>query len=214
MTHMSYSPHRFLLAAALLAFAAVPVHAGTIFWDYSWHRDPIAVAADGNGTGGVTFTNQSPQEAANSSDIVATNLRVFSSASSAKPDQLVKNGAYSLTLTLKDIASGQVGMLTFTGKLTGTFSIDSADVSNAFTGPTTQSITLGGNVYTVTIGPYAPPGPPTSSNAGSIAAHVDVSSVVHVQDVPEPSGLVLCGLGGGLLALVSWRRFRRPPLVA
>ena len=40
--------------------------------------------------------------------------------------------------------------------------------------PTVQALTLGGNKYTVTIGPYSPAGPPSASNAGSIAAHVDV----------------------------------------
>lgn len=208
---MSRSPHRLLLTAALLlvAVAPTPARAGVIYWDYSWHRDPIAVAADAPGTGGVSFTNQGAQLAANSSDVVATNLRVFSSAPDTRPDKLVNNGAYALTITLHDAASGAKGTLTFTGKLSGTFSLDSSVISNAFTGATTQSLTLGTHLYTVTIVPYAPPGPPSSFNAGSIGAAVEVSDAVHVQDVPEPSALALCGVGGGLLALVTWRRFRR-----
>src|SRR5205085_1744668 len=77
----------------------------------------------------------------------------------------------------------------------GTLTALSSNIKNTFTGQTTQTVVLGSNKYTATIGPYSPPGPTGSSNAGSIAAHatVTVESVI-LQDVPEPSTLVLAFL--------------------
>jgi hypothetical protein len=63
-------------------------------------------------------------------------------------------------------------------------------IMNNFTGPTKQSLTLGNHQYTVEIGPFAPPGPPSANIAGSISALANVT----VKDVPEPSTLVLSGL--------------------
>ena len=103
-------------------------------------------------------------------------MRIFSSASANTPDTLITGGAYSLALTLADTASGESGTLTFSGKLTGTFSANNSDLTNVFNSPTVQSLVLGGNTYMVTIGPYSPAGPPSASNAGSIAAFVEVTA--------------------------------------
>jgi PEP-CTERM motif len=204
-------------SAVVLAFSlGGSARADLINWTYSWQRNPVSVAADGNGTGGVSFTNQANTvAAAGNSDIVATNLNVFSTASPSNPDQLISNGAYSLTLTLTDSASGQAGTLTFTGKLTGTFSASNSDLTNVFTSASTQTLDLGGNTYKVTIGPFSPPGPPlASSTPGSIAAHVEVTSDsgggVGVQDVPEPSTMLLAGLGGLSFLGAAWRKRRQP----
>jgi len=186
-------------ATAVLLVAGASVRADVVPWTYSWQRDPVSIAADGSGTGGVSLTSEAlPKQAAGSSDIVATNLRIFSSAPAGTPDTLVTNGNYTLTLTITDTNSGQFGTLTFTGKLSGTFSAGNSNITNVFDSPTTQTLNLNGDVYTVTIGPYSPPGPPSASNAGSIAAHVDVTpgtGTIGINDVPEPSSIVLGCLG-------------------
>ena len=208
---MKRSTFLFTSAVALLISMGGSLRADFISWTYSWQRDPISVAADSPGTGGVSLTSEAlPKNAVGSSDIVATNLRIFSSASADAPDQLVTGGAYTLSLTLTDDASGTAGTLTFTGKLSGTFSSNNSLITNVFNSPTVQSLTLGGNTYTVTIGPYSPPGPPTASNAGSIAAHVDVvaGDTIGVQDVPEPSTMLLAGLGGLSFLGAAWRKRR------
>src|SRR5262249_52064437 len=158
--------------------------------------------------GSVSFTNQPAQTASGNSDTVATNLKANSLAAPGSPDTLSGTGAYTLTLSLTDSTSGATGTLTFTGKLSGSFSKDSANITNQFNSPLQQQLFLGANTYTVTIGPYSPPGPPDSTNLGSIAAHVDVSPTVGVAAVPEPSTLLLglCGLTGA--GAFSWRKRR------
>jgi hypothetical protein len=194
-------------AVSALLFAAAPARAGLVAWTYNWTPGSLAIQADPGGTGGVSFTNEPTKNAQGNSDIVATNIAVFSSASASNPDKMMVGGTYTLNLVLTDSASGQHATLSWTGKLTGTFSSVNSLLANAFTSPQTLSVALGGNTYTVTIGPYTPAGPPTASNKGSIAAHVNVTPGV-VQHVPEPSTLLLSFLGVTLAGGAAWRKRR------
>jgi hypothetical protein len=174
-----------------------------------------------DGTGGVTFTDEPKGTGTGNSDIVATNLNVFSSADPSKPEHLGTNGAYSLQLILTDKASGLSKTLVFTGKLSdpvggGAFSSDSANVQNTFTGTTKVSFSLGAYDYTVAMVSYAPPGPPSQSLRGSIGAHVTVSTLSTGgtggtsggPSTPEPSAMLLSCLGLSFLGAASWRKRR------
>jgi hypothetical protein len=194
--------------AALLLFTASQAHAELISWKYNWGPGALSIPADGGTGGNVAVTNEPTNSAVGSSDVVATNLRTISSAAPAMPDTLTKNGAYSLSIQIWDVASNTSGTLTFTGKLGGTFSNSNANVTNKFTGMLTQVLTLGGNTFTVAIGPYTPPGPPSASNAGSIAAHVDVEGGIHVTGVPEPSTMGLAIFGLTTVGAGWWRKRR------
>lgn len=202
----------FASSMALLFILGTQSQAAFIEWTYAWSREPIegSVAADPGGTGGVSLTNELEKTAVGSSDVVATNLRVFSSTEPSVPDTIT-DGAYSLTITIKDVASGESGSLTFTGLLNGTFSTSSANVSNEFTGVTSNFLVLGDNTYNVTIGPYSPPGPPSATNAGSIGAHVEVipgDDGGVISETPEPGTLALAGFGLALTGVSRWRRRR------
>ena len=197
-------------------------------WTYSWspNNDSTGTAVknisgDAGSTGGVSFTLEGSKLATGSSDIVATNLRIFSSADATNPDQMGKDpvnnptgGMYSLTLTLTDTASGQTGTALFKGQLTGSFSLYNSNLSNQFfntlDSPTTQTLLLGINTYTVTLQSYSFPGPPTASNAGSIGAHVTVNGGVgSIAETPEPTSLMLSCLGLTVLGAVRARSAAR-----
>jgi hypothetical protein len=195
-------------------------------WTYNFGRDPIVVTATnsalGKGTGGLTLTDEQTHHADGSSDIVATNIRAFSSAPRATPDR-VTNGAYTLSLFLQDDLSKQSTTLTFKGAFNGTISATSANIANTFDpSKLSQSVTLGGHLYTVTLGNYSPPGPPDASNAGSISAHVGVDEFTPppttgggpgpTGNAPEPSTLVLSCLGLTSLGLAGWRKWRQKRL--
>jgi hypothetical protein len=205
----------------LLILAGVQARAEPISWDFSWEPSSLVIAADGGGTGGVSLTLQPPVGAQGPSDIVATNLRTFSSAPVTTPDTIAQ-GNYSLTLTLSDTESGRSGNITYTGYLSGSFSTSSSNLANTFTGETSQELILGSNKYAVSIGPYAPPGPPGAANAGTISAHVEVERVPPgdggdgddddgdppTRPTPEPSTLLLSCLGMSCLGVASWRKRR------
>ncbi len=195
--------------------ATAGVHADVIKWDYSWDMNPESgkVRADKPGRGRVVFTLEQPGEGTNSSEIVAANLSTVSKASAKHPAPFHRRGFYTLTLTLTDDQSGQSGSVTFAGKISGTLSKHSADLSNAYIGDTTKTLDLGNYQYSVTIGAMSPPGPPGSSTQGSIAADVVVSGL-HGEEAPEPSALVLSCLGGVGVLGFSGQRLRRRWTVA
>jgi hypothetical protein len=205
---MTRPTHLFVFALALTLLAGRTLRADVIKWDYSWSMSPGSgvLHADKPGKGKVIFDLEHPGSSADTSDISAANLSTVSKAGDAKPDRFLARGMYTLTLTLTDEASGLSGSVTFTGKINGTFTALSANLDNAFIGLRTKSLDLGNNVYLVTIGPYTPPGPPSSVNQGSIGAHVAVSEIA-VRDAPEPSTFVLSCLGAAALLGLSARRW-------
>lgn len=195
------------LALVLLLTPVSSARGDLIPWMYNWSRSPTEILADAPGTGRITLTDESLKSAVGDSDIVATNLRTFSTATAANPDTFTAK-AYSLNLYLYDVESGASTTLSFTGQIDGRLTAQSSLLRNTFTGATTQQVVLGANRYVATIGPYTPPGPPNSSNSGSISAHATITVEAIVQ-VPEPATLGLSGLGVLMLAVARWRVRRR-----
>jgi hypothetical protein len=181
--------------------AAVSLSAG---WSYAALPGPRIIAADHNGTGGVALTRMSLKHEKGNHGIALTTLTPFSSAQGGTPDHITRR-AYRLMLFLRDDASRKATLLTFTGILNGTLSADGVNLGNTFTGRKTQAVHLGHFWYTVTVGPY---GAPNGSQVGTISAQVSV------RHNPEPTGLVLAGMGLAALGLASlrtrWQRRRRP----
>jgi hypothetical protein len=198
---------RVALAFPLLLVAAASARADPIQWNYNWEPTTAVVKADKPGTGTIQLFDEKAGSAAGNSDTVATNLTTLGTADSKKPDTFT-NAAYGLVLTLTDEASGKSGTLTFKGLLNGTVSAKSAHIGNTFIVPTTQTLLLGQDLYTVTITSYAPPGPPTASKQGAISASVSVQPNTVVGDTPEPATLTLAGLGACGAGLGCWWRRR------
>jgi hypothetical protein len=196
----------FGIALLVTLAGAAETRADQILWNYNWSSSPGIVYSDNSQTTYITLTNQSLASAEGNSDIVATNLRTYSDAPPTAPATFTAK-AYTLSLFLQDVSSGLSGTLTFTGQFDGTLSTLNSNITNTFTGQPVQQLRLGTNLYVATIGPYAPPGPTNSSNAGTISAfaQVTVSSVV-IQDVPEPNSLLLAGCAMPLVGFLFWRR--------
>jgi hypothetical protein len=229
--------HVSALLLVLVAVTAAPadVNPSLLQWTYSFspvvpgtHDSLAAVIADpkpGGGVAGVTFTRSETdpaQVATGSSDVVATNLRVFSTSMASSPDTLTyhgsagDSGAYALTMTVSTADGSHT--LTFTGGLYTEpdqgFSSESANIRNKFDDATkTQTFTLGNYTFTVEMQAYTPPGPPSQAIAGSISAHVSVTTLIPGGiGAPEPGTMVLSCLGLSFAGGAAWRKRRQARL--
>ncbi|SRR5579875_1295453 len=129
------------------------------------------------------------------------------------------NRPFTLVMSLKDEPSGASGSLTFTGTFSGTLSMQSSQILVTMSSPLLQHLRLGNDSYTVNLGtspPYFPgdpekglnyimPGSPLSQlRRGGFGVTISTPAI---PQAPEPSSLVLAGLGAlGLAARFGWRR--------
>jgi hypothetical protein len=188
-----------------LLLAAGAGRADPVTWSYSWSGGPDPVAANGAHSGGIFLLDPQPATVTGSQNVVATQVEVFTAALASNPD-LFTDKPYHMDLTLHD--GSATGNLTFTGLFNGVLSVSGVQLSNTFTGLTQQSLTLNGHTYTVTVGGFTPP--PNVNNPGTIHAQIDVQGGTTKppppHGTPEPSGLVLAGLGLACLGLCRRRK--------
>jgi hypothetical protein len=205
---MKLSPLALCGAAVTLLLASTgSARAELIPWLYSWSSAPTVLQADAPGTSTITLSSEPLKEAIGDSDIVATNLRTYSTASPSNPDTFT-HANYTLSLYLYDPTNHQGNTLTFTGFIDGTLSGQNSDLSNTFTGLTNQTLLLGDHLFTANALSYSPPGIPGAVNAGSIGGHVMIT-VQTVMTLPEPGSLALSGLGMLLLGVARLRAGRK-----
>jgi hypothetical protein len=221
MFHTHTMSRRAGIAFALLFLAGASARADLLQWGYNWEPSATKVMADGGGSGYLKLTDEPANTATNTSNTVITNLHAFSTATTATPD-VFTHAPFAFTLHLEDLASKAIGNVTFSGFFSGMLTANNANIAANFTSPTTQTLNLGGNTFTVTLGTYTPPGPPGAINAGSLNAVVSVTpgnGGGHTSGggAPEPSTLILASLALPYFGLTGWRarkkRLRTPPAV-
>jgi PEP-CTERM motif len=198
-----------LLALFALAVAATASRADQIGYDYNF-LTPLAVTGDPGNLGAVSFATTAGGHLDGHAVVAAATLGALTSAPASAPDHF-SGQSYDLTLQLKDDASGKSGTLTFVGKLFGTLWSTNVNVTTSFDTPT-NSLVLGNDTYTVKMGPFI--FDPNPTVVGSLTATIDVQAgggatgpSTQVADAPEPSALVLAGLGAAAV-VGRWRRGR------
>ncbi len=164
-----------LLAITCLLFVTTSLRADAIQWSYSWTRNPLSVASNGTGTGGISLTLGQGLPMTGDSDITAVNLSTFSSAPSGTTDTFTKSH-FSLGLTITDTASGKTGSTTFNGTFDGTLSLLGVGIAANYD-QSVHDLQIGSNDYKVALTSYVAPGIPDSTTVGSIGAHVTVTSL-------------------------------------
>ena len=113
---------------------------------------------------------------------------------------------YTLALKITDNATHDTGTLKFNGSIGGNLSATSSTLLNTLTSAS-PSLTLDGHIYTVNI-PSVTLAPPTSPQQ-NILATVSVRNVpIGASNTPEPTSLVLGGLGFSLFGIGGWWKRR------
>jgi PEP-CTERM motif len=185
------------------------------------------------GKGAITMTDPPMQHADGSTNVIAAYLSTHSETPSWIKAHFT-DAPYSLRLFLRDDENGKSGYLVFTGLLNGTLWNQGAKITNQFTGQTTKSLILGLDVFTVKIGPDVPPGGPGSRHPGEIEATITehflepppvvlpmlgsapvfaAARISDPQDTPEPSTMLLMGVGSAFVGVMGWNRRRSARLV-
>jgi hypothetical protein len=205
---MNFRTARLGMALGLLALSPLAVRADPISFGYNF-QTPTSVTGDSGNLGVISFATTNPGQASGTATVAATQLAAVSAAPANNPDTFTGE-AYNLTLQLTDNASGQTGTLIFAGQLFGTLTATTANITSSFA-KATQQIVLGADKYTVTVGPIAPPATPDSGTIGTLNATISAEgqSVTLPSESPEPTGLVLAGIG--MAGAVVTRRLKRRP---
>ncbi len=198
-----HSTRLYATALTLCLFVGARAGADQINWSYNWTPAATEVFADNPAGGKLVLTNEPGGSTTGDSYIVATNIKTVSTANPMSPATFT-NTPYSLTLAIYDEVANASKSMKFSGAFSGVLSAKSAIIMNTFTGSDTQAVQIGSHLYTVKIGPFSPPGPPTATNSGSISALANVT----VQEVPEPTTLALAGICLSVCGAGWWLRRR------
>jgi len=220
---------RFSLALFTGAVAAVlfsgTVQAAPVPWKFDWTPvtnpasppGPTATVLSDVASSYATITNE-PGRVVNTDHtfITATNITVTSDAETGFPDEFTQHGNVTFILKLTDINSGLPPVtFNFTGTFNTTDPLDPSTVSSEssdlqFTPTGTQDVTqvIGMNEYHIKFKSYTPPGPPGSGNKGSIAYRVTVRNL-DIQKAPEPTTMLLAGIGASFMSFSAWRKRRK-----
>ena len=214
-------------AAVASLVVASPARADYMNWSYSAVSSPPVITS---GTGSIQLTGVSNGTAGSSIQLLG--IQDSSSATTTAPDAYKSN--FNVALTVTDNKTHDSGTLNLAGTLAGSLNANGSSVTASFAGP--SSLTLDGHQYTVSVPSlqllsnapqqslmasiqvsgaaqgggsgggghhHAPPPVPAVNTPPPV-------STPPAANTPEPTGLVLGGLGLSLLGMArGWKRLRR-----
>ncbi len=227
------------LTCALVAL--VSATGGTARADYFYNFSPIdfpTVLSDHSGMG-INLVNQpqvGPVQTGQNTNVVATTMTTFINPGITGTDTFTAGQHSTIALTIID--GTQNATVNFGLAFTGTLSATNSQIGVAFTGPTTQTLTVNGNIYSVTLDSIVPPGIPgaiAGSVGGRILAGIQVTTGGGggtdggggdtggggttgggggtdgggTNNAPEPSTMILSLLGAAFFGAGSVRRWRQ-----
>ncbi len=200
-----------LWSVTLLMLAGAPVHAD---YFYNWGPDNPVVFSDNAGMH-VTITDGAQiGPVSGTQHMIATSLATFINPGVTGSDTFSQGQQLALGLDLTD--GTQAGNVSFKIGVSGSLSADgSSGLTYSFLNGTTQTMTVNGTLYTVTLdGIGVIPGDITATiTPGMLSTTTgggssDPSGSQAPSTAPEPSSLVLAVLGFPAIA-IRWLRGRR-----
>ncbi len=210
----SLSARLLTTAIALLAIAAGHARADYLNWSYTSTPSVPGVSVGAqSASGGATVQLTDYTNAAGGTSIPI--IAYVTSTGLTTPIAFnPQTSTYALALKITDNATHDTGTLNFNGSIGGNLSATASSLLNMLTSAS-PSLTLDGHIYTVNI-PSVTLAPPTSPQQ-NILATVSISNVTGggtgdphgPSSTPEPTSLVLGGLGFSLFGIGGWWKRRR-----
>jgi hypothetical protein len=183
-----------LIPAVLVILGNGMARADVIDFSYQWTVKPSVVPGLPGSTGTVQLAAAQPGTGqATLGDPIGTTIPgatvTTNSSATTPPDSF--NANFTMKLKLTDTLSNQWGTVTFNGTVSGTLSTSKSTLVGTFSSPLTQTLKLGGHLYSISIDELFRPQPPGSAALVSISAGVTVTKPIRPAPTPEPSSLVL-----------------------
>jgi hypothetical protein len=195
------------LALVLLLLLGTSARADFIPWSSTWGTNTMGLAF-GNSTTRTGFVelysfSNTYSGTGSQENVPAVRVHVTGSATATPPYSTFPYP--SLYMNLHDGPSNASTTLTFKGEVSGTI----YNLNTTFTNPI-QTVTLGKDTYTVMINPFI--SPMATDPRSLITANVFVRGPGSppASNVPEPTSVVLIGLGLSTLGVRCWWRKVRP----
>jgi hypothetical protein len=188
---------KFTMTAAVMGLGVLAsgLAANAQYFNFSTSWSPTTIMDNGNtltfepgSSNGLNFAFPT------GTDIVLANTAITGVGHGSTP---IASGGYSVQVTLNETTAGNVikqsVVDTFSGTLSGTFSVDGSGITNAYNNPTSITTTFAdGYKYTVALDGFVPPQFGNGANAdGSIGATVAAQAPVKTNSTPEPGALAL-----------------------
>jgi hypothetical protein len=203
-------------AAVAVVLLAGPAKAAPPEWRYKWTPSTFSIESDDSPDSKIKLTGQNDPQVFGGSDITSSTVTVESNANPGTPDEFASTADVVWNLKITDIESGVNKNFTFTGSFNTQDPLDPSTVAEGqsnvkFTHKTPLSYAdqqIGNNLYTITYNGYTPPPPEGADTSGSISYRVRVRPL-DIQKAPEPSSMMLAGLGASFLGFGAWRKRRQ-----
>ncbi len=199
----------------VLLAAASHVRADYMNWTYTSSPNVAGVSVGATAPGGgasVALTDfNTPQAGASSIPVIA----YVTSSSLTSPitfgSSVNTPSTYTMALQITDKATGNSGTLNFDGSLAGPMSATTSGVINTLTPIGSNTLSLDGYKFTVTI-PSVTLAAPTSPQQNIMAmvsvSNASGSTVGQTSGTPEPGSLLLGSLGFSFFGVGCWWKRR------
>ncbi len=204
------------LAAACFLWAGSPAHAGLItsgesttptFWSYKFSLNPQATWIGNENHGGAIFMPSGYEQAKITAPGISSDIssKILSWTNATASDPLVvSNKPFTIDLKIRD-ESGATHDFIFKGTLNGDLWKGGSTLTPTFSTPLTESYLVGDFTYQVSFKSFK-----SDWSNGEFRVSSFNFSVDHHN--PEPSSLVLAGIGAPLFGMVLRRRRHLAPM--